>query len=300
MRLGLGLAGLAVAGLWSGVAVGEDDKNEVVILEPRTPWNVDFGEQRCRLARVFDDGEDRHLLLIDQGGPSSRFHFSVSGPAFKNFDRPSEITVQFGAFEPDKDRFPYLGTTKDVGTSLIYSGLDFGGHGEEAGQDGEDPSMYRQPFPLIDVEMARKVDSITVRQGRRVVELATGNLGEPISVLNECARNIVRVWGFDPDEQATMTRRARWLDRRKVSRLIAHSYPNKALRRGEQGIFRLRATIEIDGSVSECFIDKATLTDSLESPACKGMAKAQFEPALDKDGNPMRSFYLTTISYRIN
>ena len=74
----------------------------------------------------------------------------------------------------------------------------------------------------------------------------------------------------------------------------------EALRKGESGIFRLRVIVEADGKISDCVINNATITESLESPACREMRGANFEPALDKDGNPMRSFYTTQIVYRIN
>ena len=105
MRLGLGLF-LAVA--VTGTAATADDKNAPAVLEPSTYWNVDFGEEKCRLARAFGDAENRHLLFIEQGGPSSSFGMIAVGDAFERFRRPSRISVQFGEFEPalDKDGQP--------------------------------------------------------------------------------------------------------------------------------------------------------------------------------------------------
>ncbi|HSM53211.1 MAG TPA: TonB family protein, partial [Erythrobacter sp.] len=130
--------------------------------------------------------------------------------------------------------------------------------------------------------------------------LETGNLGDPVAVLNSCTRGILKVWGLDPVEHDTLTRLPRWLNRPEIVRAIVARYPAKALRKGEQGIFRMRVTVEKDGSVSECDLDSATITESLQSPACKEMLKARFAPALDKDGQPMRSFRMANIIYQIS
>jgi hypothetical protein len=50
--------------------------------------------------------------------------------------------------------------------------------------------------------------------------------------------------------------------------------------------------------VESCTILKATQTEQLESPACKVMQRAQFEPARDAAGQPFRSLYVTSIIYR--
>lgn len=62
---------------------------------------------------------------------------------------------------------------------------------------------------------------------------------------------------------------------------------------------RLRVIVNPQGRVEDCAIIKATETEKLELPACKVMEDATFEPALDAAGQPMRSFYATTITYVI-
>jgi len=97
-----------------------------------------------------------------------------------------------------------------------------------------------------------------------------------------------------------MSRLPRWTNEQAVVRRIQATYPLQALRRGESGIIRLRVTVEEDGSISDCILDKATIAESLDPPACREMRRAEFEPALDKGGNPMRSFYQTNIIYRVS
>jgi TonB family protein len=269
-----------------------------VILEPSSYWSVDFGEEKCRLARAFGEGEDRHLLFIEQGGPKSSFGFMAIGPAFERFRRPDRIEIQFGGFEPMTDQMPMLGNTEGVGASLIFSNMNFRVRPETEGDAEEE--RRKAPLPRLDVEAANQIDSISVSYGKRNVVFNTGDLGEAVTVMNECALNFVEAWGLDRAAHETMSRLPRWTNEQAVVRRIKATYPLQALRRGESGIIRLRVTVEEDGSISDCILDKATIAESLDPPACREMRRAEFEPALDKGGNPMRSFYQTNIIYRVS
>nr|WP_298898176.1 energy transducer TonB [uncultured Altererythrobacter sp.] len=276
-----------------------DDKNVHVVLEPSTYWSVDFGEEKCRLARAFGEGEDRHLLFIEQGGPKSSFGFMAIGPAFERFKRPDRIGIQFGEFEPMTDHMPMLGDTEGIGASLIYTNMVFERR-TEAENAAEEAQPRKAPLPRLDVETADQIDSISVGYGKRMVVFNTGNLGEAVTVMNECALNFVEAWGLNREAHESMVQPPKWKNEQAVARRIQATYPTQALRRGESGIIRLRVTVEEDGSISDCILNKATIADSLDSPACREMRNAQFEPALDKNGEPMRSFYISQIIYRIN
>lgn len=292
--------GLAVAATSMGIAAPAlaDDRNAPVVLEPSSYWNVDFGEEKCRLARAFGDGENRHLLFIEQGGPSSSFGLIAIGDAFERFRTPSRISVQFGDFEPVTDRTPMLGDTEGGGASIIYSAMAFEERPES--DDGGGFEVSGAPLPRLDVEAAHAINSIAVHYGERSVIFDTGNLGEAITVLNECSLDFVESWGLDRAAHETMLRKPKWINPLAVTRRIQETYPSEALRKGESGIVRMRLIVEPNGKISECVLNKATIAESLDSSACKEMRRARFEPALDKDGNPMRSFYTTQIVYRLS
>ena len=62
----------------------------------------------------------------------------------------------------------------------------------------------------------------------------------------------------------------------------------------------MRVMVNEAGAVTDCHLERATKLESLNSPACKEMQRATFEPALDRDGTAMPSYYATTIVYRVN
>ena len=96
-----------------------------------------------------------------------------------------------------------------------------------------------------------------------------------------------------------MTRKVQWLNRAAITRRIIANYPKGALRKGEQAIVQMRVNVDETGAVTQCTIGKATDTQYLNSPACGPMEMAKFEPALDKDGQPMPSYFRTSITYAL-
>lgn len=286
------LAAAGALGVSSVAHAADNDKS--ASLSPSTPWNVDYGKTKCRLARAFGEGDDRHLLFMEQAGPDDSFGFTVAGPRLDRFKNSRSISIQFGDL-PEPDREPFSGTTETFGASIIYSGLKFA-HEDERETDLDADTQ----LPAIDTSKAATIEKVTIRRRARELVFETGNLEEPIKVLNHCALDLVKYWGLDPDKHRAMTKLPEWKNKDFIVKRIQSHYPSSALRAGEQGIFRMRAIVEADGSVSDCSLNNATTTERLESNGCQQMMRAKFEPALDGNGEPMRSFYTTTITYQVN
>ena len=154
-------------------------------------------------------------------------------------------------------------------------------------------------FRQLDPALGGQAQFLEVRQGAQAVRLKTGPMGEAFKVLNQCTLDLLSQWGLDPAQHATSQRGPRMINQSALVRKIIADYPKDALSMGEQGIMRMRLIVSAEGTVESCTIIKATNTATLESPACKVMERARFEPALDAQGQPFRSFYATSITYRI-
>lgn len=268
---------------------------KVVDIAPGSPWNVDFGENKCRLARFFGEGENRHLLFFEQYWPGERFGMTVAGPAYKRFGSGQRTDVKFfGAQSPMETR-PFTGTIGEYGHGVIYSSLALVKNERSANQDEVTPVRV----PQLDKDTARQVEFVSLRQRGDEVRLLTGPLDEAFAVLDNCALDLIGTWGLDVAQHRTATRLPRWLNKEAVVRRIVAVYPREALNAGEQAIMRMRVTVSAEGLVEDCAIIKATDTERLESPACKAMLSARFEPALDAEGKPMRSYFAESIVYVI-
>ncbi len=261
-----------------------------VRLEPLTPWNIDFGENRCRLTRMFGSAEDRHLLMFEQAAPGRYFGLTLAGRSIERFKTATKVGLGLERDEPmlEIERFGH-GTVADFGSAVIISALAL----------NETPPEGALRAASVDLDAAATIDRIVLQRGKLVVSLETGNLKDALAALNTCSADLLAQWGLDPVEHQNYVP-AFWNNSETVIARIKATYPRVAERRGEQAIIRLRVIVEHDGSVSNCLIDESTIAVTLESPACKEMQRATFNPARNARGEPMRSFYSTTITYALS
>lgn len=266
-----------------------------MVLRPSSPWNVDFGETKCRLARFFGEGDDRHLLAFAQYWPDARLGMMAAGSSFKPFVSGRDTDLQFFAAQTPLTTQPYAGTAEGFGATLIYSDVSLeNGTAPEGDLTTQAPQM-----PQLDTEFAAQVQFVSFKQREHEVRLASGPLREAFKLLNECSTDLVRSWGLDIEQHRTMTRRPLWKNAKSLARKLQQNYPIDAARQGESAILRMRVIVSAEGKTESCQILEATNTQWLESPACRYMQNAQFEPALDTQGKPMRSYYATGIIYVI-
>lgn len=267
---------------------------EPTVLKPQSPWNVNFGEDRCRLSRLFSDGSNEHLLYFEQHYPSRASGIAVAGRAFRHFDNRARTKVGTADDRAPVEAKPYKGETERFGDTLIYSTLNLA-NGEEA----SDLPGLQGSVPMLDTAFAQTAKYLSFRQGSREVRFETGPMGEAFKVLNQCSLSLIEAWGLDVEQHRTARRLPKWINDNEVARKIGQIYPSAAASKGEQGILRMRVIVDETGAPQDCVIIKATVADKLESPACRLMQQARFEPALDAQGQPMRSYYATTVTYQM-
>ena len=290
------ILGLATAGIQAPAAA------KTTTLAPLSPWAVDFGENRCRLARTFGDADNKHVAIFDQFGPSRRFVLTLAGPSFRKFRGRTETITRYSDSQEPFESLPYAGDLGDFGKAIIFRGLGLTGplsSGENEAAALPGPSSFSTAF-LLDVDAANAVEFVSVRQRKREVRLQTGDLGDAFKVLNDCTMGLVESWGLDRAAHLSARSLPKWLNEEEIAKGIAGRYPNRALRKGESGFVNLRVMVSEAGTMTECVVENVTEAQALDSPACAEMRKAEFEPALDAEGQPMKSFYQTRITYRIN
>jgi TonB family protein len=270
-----------------------------VVLAPSSKWVVDYAEQKCRLFRSFGAGDQLAILYLEQSYPSERFGLTVAGPPLRGFAFPRPVMLRFNESDRENRTTPFTGNIEKVGPALIYSSIDFDHHESADFAQREDDGAQAPGLPEIARDQAARVRFLEFHQGGKTVRFETGEMAAPSAALNACALDLLRVWGLDPERQKAATRSPEWTNRDEVVRRITAKYPGGALAFGEQGIVRMRVMVGANGDVTDCQLERATSAQSLESPACKEMQRAKFNPARDRDGKPMPSYYATTIVYRM-
>lgn len=273
---------------------------ETVVLKPAGDWSVDFGEERCRLARLYGVGEERHGLFMQQWQPSGAFSFTVAGPSFKRFKSRRPTHVRFSEGQKERETEPFVGNSQSFGKAVIYTSFAIDPSKVEAEEN--DISAKAVPglgLPQLNLADAAGVEFIELRQLGRTVRLEIDALREAFEVMNTCTQDLVKDWGLDVEKHLTASRRVSMSNFDAIARRVASNYPRDALTRGEQAILRVRVAVNAQGQATDCIINDVTRTNSLESPACRPLMQGDYLPALDAQGQAFDSYFTTSITYVI-
>lgn len=264
---------------------------DIVILEQKSAWNVDFAPNKCTLAGIFVDPDgNEHVLGFEQQEPSLRFHLSMAGAALKDFKSATKTGLSFRADQQPMERrlvvFPFKPGQRSI--VAIYSRLD-----DSMENDDEVPTALL-------TEEAAGVEYVSLKQEGKEVRFKTGPLADAFEVVNACTRDMVSEWGFDADQHANATRRPIWKNRDYVVRRISDYFPATQLEAGESGFLQIRLNVDAQGEVTECFFNDLSAEESKNTSPCRVMSKSRFDPALDSEGKPFASYISTRIVYQTN
>jgi protein TonB len=104
-----------------------------------------------------------------------------------------------------------------------------------------------------------------------------------------------------PPPAPSQARGATTKNERNWAARIQDNYPARALREEVEGTVGVRVTVTANGRAANCQVTASSGSPILDQAACQGMERyAQFNPALDRDGNPTDGAYSTRITYKIN
>lgn len=271
-------------------------EDEPVVLQPSTNWHLDYGEERCRLVRLFGPEDDQTVFWIEQTGPSASFSWLIAGGIVDHLGTKRSLTAAFGDFAP----FDF----NTSGEPVSRQSLELGKYGDALqGRGYERPKEEMAPTsvpPLLNLDAGARIDHVDFYRKGRSARLNTGQLKAAFDAMNACSANLYEHWGLKAGELDQIAQGARPLNMERVARRIQQHYPLTAERRGENATIELKMLIGVDGKVEKCIFIKKTKAENFDDKACQiMMSDAQFEPASDAQGNPVRDFYSATVHYHM-
>lgn len=244
---------------------------EPAIAKPVTAWEADFADRDCGLKRHFQLGDGIVSLDIRRQVPHRGFRVIVFADKIARDGR--KATTSFA--DLDVLEHEYV--------------LDL----ESGGWEGLTFSLPPEYFDKrADADNAS--NKLTIRQAFvSDFSLDLQNLGSALKVMDQCLNDLLSSWGVDPAMHGSLSRHVASKDKD----MDWTAAPLKLILKQE----KRRGTIELDvflrvgadGRASSCEIWDDVATTRAGKKACKMMLRlARFIPALDKDGNPIESFFL--------
>ena len=146
----------------------------------------------------------------------------------------------------------------------------------------------------------RQASRVKIKVENRLdVELALTQMKEVTDALNTCVEDLQKLWNIGEEREALLKRAPR-ATRPLHSVFSYDDYPAVAAARGISGSTNVVLLIDETGAVADCTVDRTSGVASLDAQTCYVLKnRAKFKPAIGADGNPARSFYSSTVSWRI-
>ena len=294
--------------LWAGamalvaVTASQANAQDGPALAPSGPWNIDYDSDSCALRRMFGEGEDRAYLEMRRFGPGLGLQTSL-GSKKMTARSPADFTYRFSS---DAD-WRYVSSANVLSMTNGFSGVLFDPSFVEVPEpDREDKSIEGAAYlgtlhwREVEQQAAAKVDSLDVRGAfHRRLTLRLGGFEKAIAALNDCVDELMSHWNIDVEAHRTLTRPAAPVNLPDVSRMI--DYPPKMAREGMQGVVNIRLAVDETGLVTSCHIQMPLSDPAFEETSCADIQhELDFDPALDRDGKPIASYWITKVRFVIS
>lgn len=237
-------------------------------------------------------GADGVSFRLRAFSPRGRYRLVLYGPALPQ--RDSGLLEFNYSFEPDPGTVSAAGVLSKVGGVPMVSFITALDTSEAASLD---PSERARRGPLETLARTAAIDEFVIAFSRgRPLALPLGSMVEPLKQLDACAQDLPRNWGLDPAVQQSLQRPAVPIG--QESWLGPGTYPWSFLRNSQSLIVNLRMVMDASGVPTECVVQAPKTQSGAEALTCREIMKvARFEPALDRAGDPVPSYFATTIFY---
>lgn len=261
-------------------------------LEPSTEWKRREYDDKCRMSRVFGEGEDSVTLWIDQGGSQPHYNLTLIGRPMRYPAGPA-VRIRFGQ-EPEVIR-SYISAKSSKGRPVLRM---FGvtitqPDNMKRGEDEDVPEI------AITESDANNIDALYIRYAIvEPVTLKLGPMAAPLAFLQGCGERLELLLSeagralsaeakpptaLDPD---------RWLN--------AGDYPNYLAKAQMEGTLKYRLTVSKTGRATSCFITQSNKPQLFDDAMCLGLMKgARFEPAFNAQGEPIASYYIGSVTFNM-
>jgi len=203
--------------------------------EPSSPWRLNYGSERCTLARDFGTGGNAVHLQMDSFGAWNDFRIQVSGRPIAPAVFPvGSVAVRMN---PDREAVTINTLRGAVDNQPAFSfNVGFGPTitpAEFKKMAPAEQQAVRKASGLPKPDYDAKVDRIDFSAlGGPPFSLAVGNMAQPLALLRGCIDDLYRSWGVDPARQKALSRPA--LPTKATVNSVRFNFPQRGVAVGSQ------------------------------------------------------------------
>jgi hypothetical protein len=303
------------------------------ILEPASPWVLNYADNDCRLIRMFGPGKGSIKLVFEQVAPRSpmtvmligKFHAPLDSNVLA-FEPLPEVRIGGGqsldAVQSDdsvvfwprrfgRGRWGLISDSladrmrkEDPGGAEISRSAPSNPHANRiAWKDHDWTVQSAEQWQAEDAGFgarAGQVRSVVLNPTRSgSVFLHTGALAAPLKALEQCAFDSLKAWGIDPAVQSTVATSAHpVMDAQKL--FTSDDYPYAAWQAAKEDNLDVWLNIDAQGGIASCRVISDFATPEINGAICAMVRrKERFVPARTKDGTPVPDYYIQSFVFRM-
>ena len=276
------------------------------VLEPTSSWTVDYGDEKCSLLRDFGSLKDGLGLRIDSYGSLSTFQLSAIGDRVPRPQLKLPVTrVGFALSSDGELRRDVQALTGTIGDHrFVQFGLSFLPPESMppppvSARDLDQQVLAQGALVQVpDTQFEARVNSLVLelRRGEQL-ELKTGPMAPALNALRTCVDDLRKSWGLDPAQQRAITRQP--YPPLEAVKAVQEDFPRELGFRGINGFVPLRVMVDPTGVVTNCVVQLPDAPEPFRTAACANLG-SKFEPALGDGGQPVDSFYQTSVIYLVS
>lgn len=300
------MAAFAAAGLVAANAQAADDDSQT--FRPSTSWAADFGDDYCRLVRTFSNGKDEVSLAFERIEPTSLVRIMVVGDSVRLYRRATTIGYNFLPAGDSRSTQLLRAKASEGKQMLILAGVNFGpdlaaffappgaGGGPPPGVAAGAPPAPGTPLYNAEWEAGflDNVSGLALTEGTlSPVRIETGPMKEAVGILRDCTYDLLSYWGVDGEKHRTISRTVVPESGITLPQGVVGFQDFGKLAGGAN---QIRLMIDAAGKPTDCKVHAASLSDTTNRRICDHLTRnAAFQPALDSAGQPMASYWITSV-----
>lgn len=254
-------------------------------------WEMNYDVDSCHLMARFGSGNQDVILNITREQPGDGFDVLLFGKIFKfdEVDVPIELAFGPGGKVIKRSGIALTSGGPEKVPALRVSNLRL---------DGWIAKLKDEQPPTLAPQVETSVTAITLRAASsKRYRLETGSLGLPLAAMRQCTASLIKSWGYDPAVEAGLVVRATPTGNPSAW-VVVGDYPGKAAWAGHNGLVHFRLDVDETGKPVGCRVLFRTNPDEFADRSCKALLqRAKFRPARDAQGEPVKSFYISTIRW---
>lgn len=270
------------AGVFIGIAPAAIAA-ETLSFRPVAAWQHQSHDDRCRATRVFGEGDEKHVLVIEQFQPDDHVSLTLAGPAFGRFTDGTRARLEIAGHAAPRWVTSVAGSVPGVGTGLAVARVPIA--------NPQDAS------PQSEATARQSPGSVTFRQRGRAVRLEAATMGKVFATLNACSEALAMRRGIDVARLREAVDGPKWVNEDAIRGAIANAFKENWRHYAKpQAIGQVQVIVNETGRAEQCAVVGITSDLAPNERACAIMQQARFEPASDAGGRPIRAPY--TVMFR--